>query len=247
MLYEKATVENGQVKILESKEIDQSSLTSDCWLIQFEGAKACEKCEYKNKRSLCGGMRVRSLLGVPSPVSKSRAKNNHPVKFHWLSGGVNWLEFGGKWISNKLNNGEFDYWLVLSIVNLIDAAGKKEAKEKGGTYFVSLDAISPSQISEEDLKRALENWGMEDRPITELSDEMKVELLQFYGTHATLWFQSGNNARKLLKKGRWHAQEEGKRYFKETLDQFANRLGNTHRDFLKGDLSIETAMKNRNS
>lgn len=39
--------------------VSQSKLTGECWLIQFRGKEACEKCEYKDKRNACGGMDIR--------------------------------------------------------------------------------------------------------------------------------------------------------------------------------------------
>lgn len=235
MLYQKATLENGQMKITESKVIDQSKLPSECWKIQFNGLKECETCQYKNKPRLCGGMAIRKRLEA-QPKS---------VRFKWLTGDMTWMEYGGKWISNKLNNGEYDYWLVLELTNLLDSCGEKEAKEMGGKYMVNLNAVSPSQVSEEDLKNALQSWGMEDKPLSKLSDEMKVEVLDSYGTRANIWYGTGNNALKLLKEGRQHAREEGKDSIDRSLNSFANALGHTKADFLRGDLSFDTAIKNR--
>jgi hypothetical protein len=61
MLYQKAKVENSQVVITESKEIDQSKLTSDCWLIQFEGLATCKTCK-ANLTPDCGGQTIRERL-----------------------------------------------------------------------------------------------------------------------------------------------------------------------------------------
>ena len=61
MLHQKAEVKNGQVVITESKEIDQTKLTSDCWLIQFSGLSACETCEAKDTPD-CGGQTIRKRL-----------------------------------------------------------------------------------------------------------------------------------------------------------------------------------------
>ena len=61
MLYQKAKVENGRLVITESKVINQSKLTSDCWLIQFDGLAACENCSVKNTRE-CGGQAIRRRL-----------------------------------------------------------------------------------------------------------------------------------------------------------------------------------------
>jgi len=43
------------------KTINQSQLTSDCWMIQFWGSEACNKCEYLNKKD-CSGKKIRRLI-----------------------------------------------------------------------------------------------------------------------------------------------------------------------------------------
>lgn len=48
MVYQKGKIIDGQLVITDSKEIDQNKLTSDCWLIQFEGLAACKNCEFKD-------------------------------------------------------------------------------------------------------------------------------------------------------------------------------------------------------
>ena len=63
MLYQKAIIKDNEIVINESKVIDQSKLTSDCWLIQFEGLKACANCEVLNTEE-CGGQSIRKSLGV---------------------------------------------------------------------------------------------------------------------------------------------------------------------------------------
>lgn len=61
MIYSKAKIVNGQMVITDSKEIDQSTLTSECWSIQLEGLKACERCEFLNTKD-CGGKAIRKRL-----------------------------------------------------------------------------------------------------------------------------------------------------------------------------------------
>ena len=61
MLYQEMEMENGQPVIKKSKVIDQSKLTSDCWLIQFVGLAACKDCEYANTDE-CGGQSIRAAL-----------------------------------------------------------------------------------------------------------------------------------------------------------------------------------------
>jgi hypothetical protein len=48
-------------------------LTSECWLIQFEGLSACEHCQFKNTKE-CGGKEIRKRLlnkkGQKVPLGK---------------------------------------------------------------------------------------------------------------------------------------------------------------------------------
>jgi hypothetical protein len=62
MLWQKGEVKNGQLTITESKVVDQTSLTADCWPVQIEGLKACETCRYLGKPRLCGGKAIRAKL-----------------------------------------------------------------------------------------------------------------------------------------------------------------------------------------
>jgi hypothetical protein len=61
MIYQEGYVENGQLKFKNKKEIDQKNLTSDCWLIQFKGLKACENCEFKDTDECGGGETLKKL------------------------------------------------------------------------------------------------------------------------------------------------------------------------------------------
>lgn len=74
MLYAKGNVVNGKVILTEKKTIDQSKLTADCFMIQINGAAACNTCENLNKPRKCGGMALRGKYGVPPPVVKKRKK-----------------------------------------------------------------------------------------------------------------------------------------------------------------------------
>jgi hypothetical protein len=44
-----------------TKTINQNDLSSECWTIQFIGLKACENCEFKNKKE-CGGKNILKKL-----------------------------------------------------------------------------------------------------------------------------------------------------------------------------------------
>jgi len=61
MIYGKGEIKNGEFVITEEKEINQSKLTSDCWLIQFNGIKACDTCNFLNTYNY-GGKNIRKKL-----------------------------------------------------------------------------------------------------------------------------------------------------------------------------------------
>jgi hypothetical protein len=58
---------------MEARSIPQKHLTSECWLIQFQGLKACETCPAKGTPE-CGGKNIRKKLmnelGYRVPLGK---------------------------------------------------------------------------------------------------------------------------------------------------------------------------------
>lgn len=57
---------------METKIIKQSSLTSDCFMIQFTGLDACKKCEYKNTEECGGG---ETLIKMKKEDGKESSQN----------------------------------------------------------------------------------------------------------------------------------------------------------------------------
>ena len=53
-------------------------------------------------------------------------------------------------ISKKLNNGDFDYWLVIEVLYMNEYVPNPEFK-----YMVTLQAVSPDEAGPEQLKEAL--------------------------------------------------------------------------------------------
>jgi hypothetical protein len=165
------------------------------------------------------------------------------MKFKFLTGDINWQDYGGSFISKKLNNGEFDYWLVLQVTNWVDAVGESEAKDVGAKYNVCLSAVSPQQAGDENLQRALGSYGMEgesEREIEFRKDPiMQVECLHSYGVSAPLWQADGNNLSKLMKEARRQA-DMSNMLFGFYMDGPKNRIGNTGWDFIKGDIGFKS-------
>ena len=153
------------------------------------------------------------------------------VKFKLLTGDLNWAVYGGKFISQKLNNGDFDYWLVIEVLNWQEATGETNQ----GTYNVSISAVAPSKVPETEMKRAFESCGNETTDATP-SSETKVEVLHQYGIYASLYNQNGNNLRKLLQEAKQEAQKINM-LFGFYMDGPENKIGSTGWDLIKGDLN----------
>ena len=155
------------------------------------------------------------------------------MRFKFLSGDVNFREYGGKWISPRQNNGEFDYWLVLELINWHDAVGKKEAPAH---YNVSLSVVSPQEAGAENLAQAKECCGWEDGVRGIPSEEIAVEMLHSYGVSAPVWSKDGNNYRQLMREA--HKETIGiSCLFGFYMDRPVNMLGSTGWDFIRGNIT----------
>lgn len=156
------------------------------------------------------------------------------MRFTFLTGDVNWQEYGGKFISAKQNNGEFDYWLVMDVLNWQDAVGEREAKEVGAKYCVSLYSVSPSEAGTESLKSAFDCCGMDSEELR-ANPLVQVECLVSYGTYAQLWSENGNNINKLMKQAREQAKLSSMLYG-FMMDKPANRIGTSNWDMQRGNI-----------
>lgn len=65
------TLKNGTLVETNVKEIDQSTLTSDCWMIQFNGLDACKTCEFRNTKE-CGGGETLIKMGGQNIIRRAR-------------------------------------------------------------------------------------------------------------------------------------------------------------------------------
>jgi len=81
------------------------------------------------------------------------------LKFKFLTGDMNWQEYGGQFVSKRLSNGEFDYWIVLDFVNMHEATGDEDMPK----YHVSVLAVSPDEAGEDKLRHAMQSWSIEDQ------------------------------------------------------------------------------------
>ena len=73
------------------------------------------------------------------------------MRFYFLTGDVNYTTYGGKWISTRQSNGDFDYYFVIELLNWREAVGDREAPPE--TYNVSLSVVSPQECKTRSARR----------------------------------------------------------------------------------------------
>ena len=152
------------------------------------------------------------------------------MKFTFLTGDMDFSEYGGKWISTKQHhkvNG-YDFAYVIDLTNMHEATGD----EDGTKYVVTVEMIAPDEVPQNEKENAMSGYGFEET-FDKLDWRMQIEVLSSYGTSAKLESFNGNNFDKLLR--------EAKAYCKDlepndVLDDFCNAIGSTNRDFLRGDI-----------
>jgi hypothetical protein len=155
------------------------------------------------------------------------------LKFKFLTGDINWQKYGGKFISKKLNNGDFDYWLILDIINMWDATGEENQPQ----YNVGIQAIAPSQLPEKEKNAAFACCGIDLEEVKpEYQQEVLIEAISEYMGGALIWQESGNNLKKLLKEAHKQAATMGDFLFGFAMDRTQNKIGSTGWDLLRGDI-----------
>jgi len=144
-----------------------------------------------------------------------------------------------KWITAKQQTNEYAFWLVIELIDTEEIYGSdNEGKPK---YVAQVHAVSPDLAGPENIADAIECYGVAEN----LSGELAVvECLFAYGVSAICDEFSGNNRRKVLRAAK-HAIGPIAAMLGFFLDGPQNQAGHTGWDFLKGDLSSETAIANR--
>lgn len=149
----------------------------------------------------------------------------------------------GTWISPKCNNGEFDYWMVLELIDMDDACGTDN--DGNPRYCVSLGVVAPSQVSKEDMQRAMCCCGIQDGPEQPpLRAYQAVECLYSYGIYAQVWTQSSNNFKSLIKAAH-EKSGEIEMMFGFYMDRPVNRIGSTGWEIIRGDMDSALDRKER--
>jgi len=164
------------------------------------------------------------------------------LKFKFLTGDVNFTDYGGKWISNRRNNGEFDYWFVIELRNWEDCVGEREAKEIGAKYNLSLSVVAPSQAPEKERQSVLDSYGQESFQCL----EREIEAFHAYGPKVNVWDANGNNWCKLMRQAKEEANKADM-LFGFYMDRPVNKIGTSGWEAIRGDLLAPLRRVDENS
>ena len=125
----------------------------------------------------------------PIKVSKRVVKSKN---FQFLTGDVNWKDYGGKWF-REIDPHEY---YIIEFINWENATG--EEFNHGNRYYVEgrLIDLSPGSSWHKNIKNALESYGIEKGE--ELTEIMILEAVDGYMGGDRVYEELGNNAEKLL-------------------------------------------------
>lgn len=152
--------------------------------------------------------------------------------FKFLTGDVNYLDYGAKWYRVIPGTNDLRYH-VIELINWEDAVGRDA--EGGPTYNMDLSEIDLGAISEETIRQAIDSCGwLDEDDLTELAI---VEACHGYGCKAPLWNEDGNNFRELMAEAKRQSRElDDPEAHEVAMQRPVNRLGETASEFMRGDL-----------
>ncbi len=131
------------------------------------------------------------------------------------------------WISDKQNNGDFDYWLRLKIYDM----ERESTEEITPRWIAQLTAIAPGLLTEEKLSDVAKSAGVgiEEVDLRDIGD---------HGFCACLYERSGNNKRRLLAESKKEAQSISL-LLGLYMDKPQNDWGLSGWDYIAGNISVE--------
>ena len=156
------------------------------------------------------------------------------MKWSILSGDVNWETYGGKLVAGPFDNGDFQYWFVIEVIEWEEAVGEQEAADIDGTHNVCLSVVAPSECPADELQSAIDSYGWEGMEID--NPLILVELLHGYGIKAVVHNDNGS-LRGLLRLAKQEARVCEAFTFGFVMDTPQNAIGSTGWDCLRGDIT----------
>ncbi len=146
-------------------------------------------------------------------------------RFKFLTGDMNWKEYGGRFVSQRLANG-------------YDGPGAVVGEDYDfHYYYVTLGVVAPEAVPPEEMQQAYNSVGLYPEDLERLKADplFAVEALHSYGTYAVVWQEKGNNLNMLMAEARKEAQL-CEMMFGFYMDRYVNLIGTTGWDAVRGDM-----------
>jgi len=148
----------------------------------------------------------------------------------FLTGDVNWEEYGGKFVLRVAKRRFF----IIDVLNWYETVGEDEATCE---FNVSLDECDVSVLSEKNKEDLLSSCGWEGADRTD--PLVWAEMMHSYGMKAPLWGEDGDDIEELMEEAKSAAAEllDDPSLHAEYLQTPVNAIGSTAMEFMKGDLT----------
>ena len=148
--------------------------------------------------------------------------NNATVRFTWLSGDVNYLDYGGKWFYNTKVEG---YYLVMELINLLE--NDSQSTER---YMIELSIVNCRKVEPDKMRSVKSFCGIDD---DNLPEDYLVECCHSYGLKSVEYSATGNNY-KQLRKECLDAARYTIKHLRSSLNKSKNALYATGHDMIEG-------------
>lgn len=161
------------------------------------------------------------------------------MKFKFLTGDIDWITYGGKFVSKRLDSGLFHYWLVLDFINLEEMGAQDD--EDDATYHCAVQAVAPDLLGFDKIDELLAQMDREwlQQWYYRQSESNRMLLLleeaSTYGYYGLCHYEEGNDWRRVIvdaKKRAAHVAQYPWSYW----SQIANGIGSSVYDVMSGNL-----------
>lgn len=161
-------------------------------------------------------------------MSQNYLENSAMCGFTFLTGDVNFSEYGGKWY----RKGPTGTYHIIELINMWEATGEVNQDK----YVVELSEIDLSRVPQKTVKDALTCCGIESWTAGELTT---VEAISSYMGGAPMGQWHGGNYRQLLSEAKRESRrlERDHVYHASQMQRPVNRLGSTAVEYAAGDLN----------
>lgn len=154
------------------------------------------------------------------------------IRFSFLSGDLNFLDYGGRWLSNEQvsETGE-KFFFGIRLENWEDVSG--EPGPGNTKYLLELVIIPhPDHISPERVQTAIASSGIDLLSMPVNSVLPTIEALWSHGVCVPVRQLNSNNWKGGMRELRRTAE---KAVYEEVLESTVNKIGSTGREYLEGD------------